>query len=191
MSLILDVGQGAGLASAGGIRPFLPPLLAGALGRADAGVDFSGSGWGFLESTAFLLAVLTLAVASYGAERSGLDRGRLGTALLALAVVLGALLFAGSLAAGDSAAWPGLIAGAACAVLAWAATAGLLERARERLEEGGGLLNAYADVAALVLAAAAIFAEPVAFLALAAFVLLLVRGRQAGERKYAGLRVLR
>ena len=49
----------------------------------------------------------------------------------------------------------------------------------------------YADLAALVLAAVAIFLEPAAYLALAAFVLLLVRGREQGERKYAGLRILR
>ncbi len=42
-----------------------------------------------------------------------------------------------------------------------------------------------------MLAAIAIFIEPVAFLALAAFVVLLVRGRAQDDRKYAGLRILR
>jgi len=41
------------------------------------------------------------------------------------------------------------------------------------------------------LAAIAIFAPPVAFLGLIALVVLLVRGRREGERKYAGLRILR
>ena len=44
---------------------------------------------------------------------------------------------------------------------------------------------------ALVLAAVAIFIPPVSFLALIALAFLLVRGRQEGERKYAGLRILR
>lgn len=192
VALVMDIGQGAGLASASGVRPFLPPLLAGALARGDIGIDFDNTDWKFLESPAFLLAILALAILSYGAERSGFDHRalRLGTA--ALGLVLGAMLFAGSLAEGDTTSWPGLIAGAAAALLGFAAVGGLLERARGRLDqESAGLLNAYADAAALVLAAIAIFVSPVSFLALIALAFLLVRGRQEGERKYAGLRILR
>jgi len=192
VSLALDIGQGAGLASASGVRPFLPPLLAGALARGDIAIDFDSSVWRFLESPGFLLAILVLAVLSYGAERSGFDRRALRLGLAGLGVVLGAMLFAGSLAEGDTVSWPGLVGGAAAAALGFAAVGGLLERARARLDEGAaGLLNAYADAAALVLAAIAIFVPPVAFLGLLALAVLLVRGRHEGERKYAGLRILR
>jgi Domain of unknown function (DUF4126) len=192
VSLAMDIGQGAGLASASGVRPFLPPLLAGALARGDIGIDFDNTDWKFLESPGFLLAILALAIVSYGAERSGLDRKLVRYGLAVLGALLGALLFAGSLAEGDTVSWPGLIGGAAAALLGFAAVGGLLERARGRLDEGAaGLLNAYADVAALVLAAIAIFVPPVSFLALIALVFLLVRGRQEGDRKYAGLRILR
>jgi len=192
MSLVLDIGQGAGLAGATGVRPFLPPLLAGALARGDIGLDFDRSGWQFLESTGFLLALVAIAVVAYAAERSGANRRAVSSVSGVLAVVLGALLFAGSLAAGGSSAVPGLVAGVACAALAFLAVDGLLERARRRLEEGpAALLATYADVAALALAAIAIFVAPVAFLALVAFAVLLVRGRGQGERKYAGLRILR
>jgi hypothetical protein len=113
-------------------------------------------------------------------------------ALPVVALALGALLFAGSLAAGDQEAWPGLVGGVLCAALAWAAVTAILDRARGRLDpEAARLVSLYAEGAALVLAAAAIFVSPVSYLAIAAFLLLLVRGRGARDRKYAGLRVLR
>ena len=43
MSLFLDIGTGAGLATASGVRPYLPPLLAGALARGDVAIDFEGT----------------------------------------------------------------------------------------------------------------------------------------------------
>ncbi len=174
------------------MRPFLPPLLAGALARGDIGIDFDGSGWQFLESPVFLVAVLALAVAAYLAERSGIDRRSLLIASSVLAAVLGALLFAGSLAAGDGPAWAGIAGGVLCAALAAAAVGGLFERAARRLDDSAAaLLLVYADVAALVLAAVSIFVPPVAFLALIAMVVLLVRGGGGGDEKYAGLRILR
>ncbi|HKF80892.1 MAG TPA: DUF4126 family protein [Thermoleophilaceae bacterium] len=192
ISLYADIGQGAGLAGASGVRPFLPTLLAGAMARGDVLIDFDGSGWQFLESPGFLLAVFGLALLWYGAERSGANRGLVDRAVLGLGLVLGALLFAGSLAAGNEAAWPGLVGGVACALLGRAALGGLFERAARRLEkEATNLLSLYAEGAALMLAAVAIVVPPLSYLALAGFVLLLVRGGRADDRKYAGLRVLR
>lgn len=188
----MDIGQGAGLSGASGARPFLPPLLAGALARGDIGIDFDDSGWQFLESTGFLLAIVGLAAVWFVAERSGSNRRALGIAGLVLGAVLGALLFAGSLAAGGDSALPGVVAGAACAALAFFAVDGLLTRAARRLDDDAvGLLNLYADGVALILAAIAIFVPPLSFAALAAFVVVLLRSRATADRKYAGLRILR
>ena len=62
MSAFLDISTGAGLASATGIRPYLPPLLAGALARGDIAIDFDGTGFSFLESPAFLGGVVAVGV---------------------------------------------------------------------------------------------------------------------------------
>jgi len=51
MQLLLDILQGAGVATATGIRPFLPALAVGALASADLGVDFDGTDYAFLEHT--------------------------------------------------------------------------------------------------------------------------------------------
>jgi Domain of unknown function (DUF4126) len=192
ISLYVDIGQGAGLAGATGVRPFLPTLLAGAMARGDLAIDFSGSGWEFLESPGFLLGVFAAALLWYGAERSAANQSWLRPVGIALGAALGALLFAGSLAAGGEEAWPGIPAGLACAVLGFAALGGLFERAARRLDEGGaGLLAIYAEGAALALAAVAILLPPLSFLAIAGFVLILLKGRREEDRKYAGLRVLR
>jgi high-affinity Fe2+/Pb2+ permease len=132
----------------------------------------------------FIAVLVLLAVGSYAVS--------VPPPLLAgTAIALGALLFAGSLTEGDREGWVGLPLGAACAALAWYASARFFARARSRLDSEGGFLAAYGDLIALSLAVAAVVIPPLSFGALAAFVLLLLRGRAAEGRKYEGLRILR
>jgi hypothetical protein len=195
MSLFIDIGTGAGLASSAGVRPYLPPLVAGGLARGDVGIDFDGTDFRFLESTAFLAAVVAIGVAAFLVERSAPSRAERGPAeWLAglIGVALGALLFAGALADNGHPVWVGLVFGPLCAALGWVAVGGLVERVRARLEpDQAALLTAYADMAALVLAAIAVFVPPLALLSIPAFVLLLLGGRRREGQKYAGLRILR
>ena len=197
MTAFMDISTGAGLASSTGIRPYLPPLLAGALARGDVGIDFDGTDWSFLESPAFLGAVLVLGLVAYGLERSRqggpeAERSALDVGMLALGAILGALLFAGALADGGESVAIGLVAGPLCALLGGLAVGGLAQRARRRLDPAAaGLLIVYADTAALVLAAVAIFVPPLSFVALIGFALLLLGARRREGEKYAGLRVLR
>jgi hypothetical protein len=191
VSVFLDTTTGIGLAGATGVRPYLPPLLAGGLARGDLGINFDGTDWRFLESTGFLLAVVAVGVIAYLLERTE-HRRVIEVFSGVVGIVLGAMLFAGALADGGSESWPGLVAGSLCALLGWRAVGGLVERARARLEGGAAaLLTAYADGAALLLAAIAIFLPPVSILAIAAFIFLLVGGRRREGEKYAGLRILR
>ncbi|HEX6459050.1 MAG TPA: DUF4126 family protein [Thermoleophilaceae bacterium] len=195
MSLFLDIGQGAGLAGSSGVRPFLPPLLAGALARADTGLDFSGTGYAFLESEWWLALMFALAVIAYLVERNrpSLASSRQAELVLGLlGMALGALLFAGSLADGNYTSWPGLIGGVACALLGFAAIAGLMRRTRRRLDaSAASFLTAYADLISLALAGLAILFPPISFVALAGFVFLLLAGQKSGGQKYEGLRILR
>lgn len=191
MSVFMDTTTGMGLSGATGVRPYLPPLLAGALARGDTGIDFDGTDWRFLESTGFLVAVLAVGVIAYLAERSQRQRA-VEIFSGVVGIVLGALLFAGALADGGTEAWPGLLAGPICALLGWRAVGGLVERVRGRLDGGAAaLLTAYADAVALLLAAIAIFVPPASLLAIVAFVVLLLGTRRREGEKYAGLRILR
>jgi hypothetical protein len=203
MSYFLDISTGAGLASSTGVRPFLPALLAGGLARGDVGIDFDGTDFAWLESTAFLAALLAVGLAVFVAERSRANRaspdvgGRAGRGPVELlpgliGIALGAVLFAGALADNGHAVWVGLVLGPLCAALAWLAVRGLVERVRARLDaEQAALVTAFADGAALLLAAVAIFVPPLALLAIPAFVVLLTGGRRREGEKYAGLRILR
>src|SRR5215212_9562806 len=102
MDFLLDLLQGAGIAAAIGIRPFLPVLLVGALAAADLGIDFDGTDFSFLEEApALAIVVGLLALATYVTRRAGpeaTERRPYVLVFAAVAVILGALEAAGSLA---------------------------------------------------------------------------------------------
>jgi hypothetical protein len=193
MDFAFDLLQGAGLAAAIGIRPFLPVLLAGALASADIGLDFDGTSFAPLESWPFLLAVLVLVVAVDFAMRRGVgERRELPAALGATAVALGALEAAGSLADRDHPILPGIVVGAAAATLGFLAARSLFARVARRLDaEAAGALPLYAEGAALAAAGLSILFPPLAVLVIAGLAWLLAGGRRREGEKYAGLRILR
>jgi hypothetical protein len=190
--LLIDILQGAGLAGAAGIRPFLPALVAGALASADIGVDYDHTPFSFLEAPGWLLALLVAVIAVVIAERRGVPEGPLESALSGLGIGLGALLFAATLADHFDLWWPGLLGGGLCAALAGAATRSLVARTRARLDpEARAALPVYVEGTSIVLAALAVVVAPVSLLALGFFAFLLRGGRRREGEKYAGLRILR
>jgi hypothetical protein len=197
MDFVFDLLQGVGLAAAIGIRPFLPVLLAGAFAAANLGLDFGGTDFAFLESWPFLLGVLAgVSALEFAGRRStragGAEPPPLVYALAVLAVALGALLAAGSLADRDHPIVPGLVLGAAAAVLGFVAARSLFARVRRRLDpDAAGALPVYAEGVALAAAGLSILFPPLAVLVLGALAWLLAGGRRREGEKYAGLRVLR
>jgi Na+-translocating ferredoxin:NAD+ oxidoreductase RnfA subunit len=196
MDFILDLLQGAGLAAAIGIRPFLPVLLAGALATADLGLDFDGTDFAFLESWPFLLAAVILVGAldmvGRRAGRDAVDRPPLLYAVAGIALLLGALAAAGSVADRSDAWWVGAVVGLVCAALGFQASRSLFARVRRRLDEqAAAALPVYAEGTALAAAGVSILFPPLAVLVLGGLVWLLSGGRRRAGEKYAGLRILR
>ncbi len=203
--LFFYIGLGLGLAVACGLRPFLPALLAGALGSAGAlGVDFPAGSYHFLESSWWLLLVaVTFALAWAVQLLFGLSpvydpvtrepkRDPLAAALTGLAYGAGAVLFGGTLAAHGDAAWPGILGGFVAVGLAQRVSAPVIWGARRRLTDKPAreALTLYLDAAALVVAALVCALHPLGYVAVAVLVWLMLRRRSRAGEKYAGLRIL-
>jgi Domain of unknown function (DUF4126) len=194
VDFVLDLLQGAGIAAAIGIRPFLPVLLVGALASADLGIDFDGTAFAFLEEWPFLLSVLVVVMVLelIARRRTDVDSGWIMYALLMLALILGALQGAASLADHDYVIAPGIVAGVICAALGFVATRSLFMRVRRRLDpEAQGVLPLYGEGSALAAAGGSVLFPPLAILVIAGLTWLLAGGRRREGEKYAGLRILR
>ena len=193
------------MAVACGLRPFLPALLLGALGSANAlNVDFPPGHWHFLESTWWLIAVAALFAASYAVQlltgfSPVLDpvsgeprRDPLAAAMTGLAIGVGAVLFGGVLESHGDLAWAGVAAGVVIVALCQRVVGPLIVGARKRLPEktARDALTLYLDGASVVVAALVALLPPLGYLAVAAAVWLLLRQRSRSAEKYAGLRIL-
>ena len=193
MEFVLDLLQGIGIAAAVGVRPMLPVLLAGALASRDIGLDFDGTDFAFLESWPFLLATALASAALVFLGRSRPEEPPpLVFTLAAVCVLLGALEAAGSLADRGHTIVPGVILGAAAAVLGFLASRDLFARVRRRLDpEAAAALPVYAEALALAGAGLSILFPPLALLVVGALAWLMFGGRRREGEKYAGLRILR
>ena len=201
MNLAFDIFQGIGLAAAVGVRPFMPALLVGVLGTEDVQIDFKGTDFAFLQRTPWLLAMVVCAIAlAYLERRVGPPRMEKRSAVVAvgaIGVAMGALLFAGALSQAHhlhsfASAWPGFLAGVACALVGVAATRPLLTRVRARLDsEAAGAVSVYAEGFAVLVAVLSVVAPPVGVIALLALLWMVAASRRRSGQKYAGLRILR
>ena len=196
MDFVFDLLEGAGIAAAIGIRPFLPTLLVGALAAGDLGIDFDGTDFSFLEQPAWLAAVVVLlAITIFAVRRSGpdtLDRQPWAYLLGSFSVVVGLLMAAGTMADGGESVVPGIIVGTFSAFLGYVVARDLMRRTRRRLDtEAANALTLYAEGAGLVAAGISVLFPPLALLVIGGLLALLVGGRRRAGEKYAGLRILR
>jgi hypothetical protein len=204
--IFFDIGLGLGLAAACGLRPFLPLLLAGALGSAAAlGVGFTHDPYRFLQSDWWLLVVVVTLVLAYALQLFlGLSptidpRERparadpLAASIMGLGLGAGALLFAGTLAAHREAWWPGIVGGLAAAALAQRASWPTIAGARARLADSAAreALTVYLDAASLMVAVIVALVHPLGYATVALFAWFVWRARGRAGEKYAGLRILR
>jgi hypothetical protein len=194
--LVFDIFQGIGVASAVGIRPFLPALAVGGLAAGDVQIDFAHTSFDFLESVPFLIGMAVGAALLFALERrlrgEQMQRGPLALTVAGLALAIGALMFAGSLSQNHYAVWPGVIGGIICAAVGILATLPLLARVRSRLDqESQGALPLFAEATAVLAAVLSVVLPPVGVIVLALLAWLLLAGRGRDEQKYAGLRILR
>jgi hypothetical protein len=193
--LVFDIFQGIGVATAVGIRPFLPALAVGGLAAGDVEIQFSHTPYSFLQSPAFLLALVVCEIALVLLEqRTTLVQSDVPALLLAgISLALGAVLFAGALSHGGHEGWPGLIGGVVCAGVGIAGSRPFLARVRERLDSSSAAVGPplVAEAAALLIAVLSVVAPPVGPVALVFMLWLALTGRGRGPQKYAGLRILR
>ena len=181
-----------GVASAVGVRPFLPALVAGGLAAGDVEIHFNSTGFFFLQSALFLLGMAVGAIVLGVIERRRIESEALTVVLAAISAAIGALWFAGALDHHHYTDWPGLIAGVLCAGVGILASRPLLLRVRARLDEAAAsAVPLYAEAFAVVLAGLSVVAPPVGLVGFAFLLWLLIAGRRRADQKYAGLRILR
>lgn len=202
MSVFPEIGQGLGLATTAGARPLLPVIVTGVMANQDAGVDFSGTDWSWVESWAFIAIAAAVFLSFWVLDRSGTNRlmrpkGRPPEAeppYQLLCAAAGAVLFAGSLADGGEAAWPGLIGGAVAGFVGYLALGRLFMRTNQRLQAAGDpgvVLGLARDAATIVLTILIVLTNVVGYAVLAAALVLMLSARGREGEKYEGLRVLR
>jgi hypothetical protein len=202
LSTFTDIGQGAGLSAASGARPFLPVITAGVMAHEDAGIDFSGTDWSWMESWVFVGILAALFIVFWVMDRAG--RNELirpgGRAMEAspsyplLCAVAGALLFAGTLADAGHTSWPGLVAGAIAGLVGYLALGRLFMRANQRLFAAGDpgvVLGLGRDALTIALTILVVLVDVLGYVVLVATLVLLLTARRREGEKYEGLRVLR
>jgi hypothetical protein len=177
-------------------------ITAGVMAHEDAGIDFTGTDWSWMESWVFIGILAALFIAFWVMDRQGKSElirpgGRAmeaGPGYPILCAAAGALLFAGTLADGGETAWPGLVAGAAVGFIGYLAIGRLFMRANQRVFAAGDpgiVLGLGRDALTIALTVLVVLIDVAGYVILAGTLVLLLTARRGEGEKYEGLRVLR
>lgn len=177
-------------------------IATGVLAHEDAGIDFTGTDWSWMESWVFIGILAVLFVVFWVMDREGKSElirpgGRAMEANPSyplFCAAAGALLFAGTLADHGHSSWPGLVAGAVVGFVGYLALGRLFMRANQRLLSAGDpgvVLGLGRDLLTVALTVVCVLVDVVGYVVLAAALVLLVTARGREGEKYEGLRVLR
>jgi energy-converting hydrogenase Eha subunit A len=197
MDTLFDILQTMGLGAGVGAGSPLAALFVSVLARADAGLDFEGTNWAFLEEPLFMAALvvaMVLMVLGLRAERSKPNAATAEWPLVygVAPVIFAALHGAGSMADRGHSEIAGAAIGAVCGALGWVATVGLLNRVRKRLDpDAATALPGYGQGAGSIAAGLSILFPPLGVLVVLGAAVLLAGGKRRAGEKYAGLRILR
>ena len=168
----------------------------------DAGIDFTGTDWSWMESWVFIGILAALFVVFWVMDRAGKNElirpgGRAMEAAPSypvLCAAAGALLFAGSLADAGDTSWPGLVAGAVVGFVGYLALGRLFMRANARLFAAGDpgvVLGLGRDALTIALTVLVVLVDVLGYVVLLASLVLLFTARGREGEKYEGLRILR
>jgi Domain of unknown function (DUF4126) len=202
VSTFSDIGQGAGLSAASGARPFLPVITAGVMAHEDAGIDFTGTDWSWMESWVFVGILAALFVVFWVMDREAKNElirpgGRAMEAAPTypfFCATAGALLFAGTLADHGHSSWPGLVAGAIVGFIGYLALGRLFMRANARLfaaGDSGVVLGLGRDALTIAVTVLIVLVDVLGYVVLLATLVLVLTARRREGEKYEGLRILR
>jgi hypothetical protein len=177
-------------------------VTAGVMAHEDAGIDFTGTDWSWMESWVFIAILAALFIAFWLMDREGKSEvirpgGRAmeaGPAYPVSCAAAGALLFAGTLADHGHSSWPGLVAGAVLGFVGYLALGRLFMRANQRLfaaGDSGIVLGLGRDLLVIALTIVCVLVDVLGYVVVAAALGFLVTARGREGEKYEGLRVLR
>jgi hypothetical protein len=177
-------------------------IVTGVMAHEDAGVNFTGTSFAWMESWIFIGIVAASFILFWVLDRAGKStlvrpggvEPEAGAGYIVLCAVGGALLFAGSLADGGDSSLPGIFAGAIAGFIGYLALGRFFMRINRRLaaaNDPGVLFGLGRDLLTIAVTVVVVLTNWVGYAVFLVALVLIATARGREDEKYEGLRVLR